>query len=147
MFWAEWKAAVAMGTAANTDWGKAAAHSSACIPPMDPPTTANKRLMPRWSTRRFWARTMSPTVTVGNSMPQGVPSGRGERGPVEPMQPPSTLAHSTKKRSVSMGRPGPTTCVHQPGLPVKGWVSATYWSPVRAWHTSTALERVAFSVP
>ncbi len=63
------------------------------------------------------------------------------------MQPPSTLAQMTKKRSVSTGLPGPTTASHQPGLPVMGWRSATYWSPVRAWQTSTALLRWAFSLP
>ncbi|MEI9885353.1 MAG: hypothetical protein WDN08_02445 [Rhizomicrobium sp.] len=41
-------------------------------------------------------------------------------GPVVPMQPPSTLAQITKKRSVSIGRPGPTIVFHQPGLPVTG---------------------------
>ena len=58
------------------------------------------------------------------------------------MQPPSTLAQMTKKRSVSIGRPGPTMVSHQPGLPVTGWAFATCWSPVSAWQTSTALERV-----
>ena len=44
-----------------------------------------------------------------------------EAGPVEPMQPPRTLGQMTKKRSVSMGLPGPTIVSHQPGLPVTGW--------------------------
>ena len=92
---------------------------------------------------------MSRMVTGGKSVPQGLPSpsSRGLRGPVEPMQPPSTLAQITNSRSVSTGRPGPTTMSHQPGLPVTGWVSATYWSPVRAWQTSTALDRSALSRP
>ena len=72
---------------------------------------------------------------------------RGLRGPVLPMQPPSTLAQITKKRSVSTGRPGPTTSSHQPGLPVMGCGSATYWSPVSAWQTRMALLRAALSVP
>ena len=95
---------------------------------------------------------MSRMVTGGKSVPQGSPvravrSSRLLSGPVLPMQPPSTLGQMTKKRSVSIGLPGPTTASHQPGLPVIGWVSATYWSPVSAWQTSTALERSAFSVP
>ena len=64
-----------------------------------------------------------------------------------PMQPPTTLEQITKKRSVSIGRPGPTIAPHQPGLPVTGWVLATCWSPVSAWHTSTALDLAAFSAP
>ena len=73
---------------------------------------------------------MSPIVTAGKSVPQSKPglSSRSDRGPVEPMQPPSTLAQMTKKRSVSTGRPGPTTRSHQPSLPVSGCGSATYWS-------------------
>ena len=38
------------------------------------------------------------------------------------MQPPITLAQMTKKRLVSIGLPGPTMVVHQPGLPVIGIV-------------------------
>ncbi len=62
----------------------------------------------------------------GNSVPQTSPFGRTLRGPVLPMQPPSTLTPMTKKRSVSSGLPGPTRTSHQPSLPVTGWVSATY---------------------
>ena len=54
-------------------------------------------------------------------------------GPVEPMQPPMTLAQMTWKRSVSIGLPGPTMRSHQPGLPVIGCGLATCWSPVSAW--------------
>ncbi len=80
--------------------------------------TANRRGMPRCSISLRWARTMSRMVTDGKSVPQTPPPGLGLRGPVLPMQPPSTLAQMTKKRSVSTGRPGPTTRSHQPGLPV-----------------------------
>jgi hypothetical protein len=55
------------------------------------------------------------------------------------MQPPNTLAQSTKKRSVSIGRPGPTIIDHQPGFPVTGFTLATCWSPVSAWQTRIAL--------
>ena len=153
MFWAEWYEAVAIGRAAKTACGYEAAHCSTCMPPIDPPMTANSRSIPRYSIRRFWARTMSPMVTGGNSVPQGspitVPSGSSRllSGPVLPIQPPRTLGQMTKKRSVSIGSPGPTTVSHQPGLPVIGCSSATYWSKVSAWQTSTALDRSAFSVP
>ena len=80
---------------------------------------------------------------TGNAMFQGRPgAGSIEAGPDEPMQEPSTLAHTTQKRSVSIGRPGPTIRAHQPGLPVRGCGLATCWSPVSAWHTSTALAPV-----
>ena len=86
------------------------------------------------------ARTMSRMVTSGKDRPKGRPvAGSISAGPVEPMQPPMTLAQITKKRSVSMGLPGPTMVDHQPGLPVTGCSLATNWSPVRAWQTSTAL--------
>jgi len=41
------------------------------------------------------------------------------------MHPPMTLVQITKKRSVSIGLPGPTMMSHQPGLPVSGWRLAT----------------------
>ena len=68
-------------------------------------------------------------------------------GPVVPMQPPSTLEHRTKNRSVSMGLPGPTTPAHHPGRPVTGLASAANWSPVSAWQTRTAFDRSALSAP
>ena len=81
-------------------------------------------------------------------MPHGLPvAGLMSRGPVVPMQPPSTLTQMMKKRSVSSVRPGPTAVLHQPGLPVTGWVSATNWSPVSAWQTRTAFDLSALSVP
>ncbi len=85
--------------AAKTASGKLAAHSSTCIPPIEPPITANRRRMPSQSMSFFWARTMSRMVMGGKSTPQsssGVAGSRGESGPVEPMQPPSTLAQMTK---------------------------------------------------
>ena len=95
-----------------------------------------------------WARTMSAMVIIGNARPYGCPvAGLAEDGPVDPMQPPITLAQMMKWRFGSSGRPGPTTRVHHPGLPVTGWVEATYWSPVRAWQISTALDLWAFRVP
>ncbi len=99
-----------------TRCGYMTAHSRACMPPIDPPTTVSQRLMPRWSVSAFWTRTMSRMVTTGKREPYGRPStGCGDDGPVVPWQPPSTLAHTTKWRSVSRARPGPTTPSHQPG--------------------------------
>jgi len=47
MFCAEWRAAEAITTAASTRSGKVAAQDSACIPPIDPPTTAFSRATQR----------------------------------------------------------------------------------------------------
>ncbi len=49
------------------------------MPPIEPPTTANSRPIPRWSTRRFCARTMSRMVTGGKSVPHGSPVHRPGR--------------------------------------------------------------------
>ena len=43
--------------------------SSTCIPPMEPPMTANSLSMPKWSMSRAWARTMSAMVMTGKSRP------------------------------------------------------------------------------
>ena len=91
---------------------------------------------------------MSATVITGKVRPQGRPvSGSISRGPLVPMQPPSTLLQMMKKRLVSSGSPSPTMLCHQPGLPVIGWASATNWSPVSAWQTRMALERSSLSRP
>ena len=59
---------------------------------------------------------MSRIVTTGNREPYGRPSsGCGDAGPVEPWQPPSTLAQTTKYWLVSMWAPGPIMSSHQPG--------------------------------
>ena len=64
-------------------------------------------------------------VITGKRIAYGWPSGARLAGPVVPMQLPSTLAQSTKKRFVSIGLPGPTIRLHQPGLPVIGCGLAT----------------------
>lgn len=54
----------------------------------------------------------------------------------------------TKKRLVSTGLPGPTMLSHQPRL--RGWPAyspATWCEALSAWHTSTALLRLALSWP
>ena len=96
------------------------------MPPIEPPITASRVSMPSASSSMAWARTMSRMVTRGKSKPKGLPvAGSISAGPVVPMQPPMTLAQITKKRSVSIGLPGPTIMVHQPGLPVTGCSDAT----------------------
>ena len=147
MFCEECQAAVAIGTAANTRGPWRAAHSSTCMPPIEPPITQNSCSMPRWSISATCASTMSPMVITGKSRPHGSPVvGLMLAGPVEPMQPPSTLGQTTKKRSVSMGLPGPTKISHQPGLPVTGWGFATYWSGQRM-RTRMAFDFAALSSP
>ena len=61
-------------------------------------------------------------------------SGLIERGPVVPLQPPSTFAQMTWKRFVSIARPGPIISSHQPlGFVSPGRMPATCASPVSAW--------------
>ncbi len=92
---------------------------------------------------------MSRIVTNGNRMPYGRPvSGFVDDGPVEPWQPPRTLAQTTKKRRVSTALPGPMRLFHQPGfLSVGACQPAQWWSPLNAWQMRIALSRVALSVP
>ena len=71
---------------------------------------------------------------------------RSSSGPVEPWQPPSTLAQTTKKRRVSTALPGPIRLFHQPGLASASECQpAQWWSPLSAWQMRTALSRVALS--
>ena len=65
-------------------------------------------------------------------------AGLTELGPVVPRHPPRMLEQITKKRSVSIALPGPTTISHQPGKSA-GSCRATCESPLRAWQISTAL--------
>ena len=69
MFCEECQAAVAIGTAENTRSEWLAAHSSTCMPPIEPPMTQNSWSMPRWSMRRTCAFTMSPMVMTGKLRP------------------------------------------------------------------------------
>ena len=53
-------------------------------------------------------------MNSGKSRPYGAPvAGFGDAGPVVPWQPPSRFAQTTRKRSVSIGLPGPTSVSHQ----------------------------------
>ena len=78
--WALAAAVVAMAATPPTRSGYMTAHSSACMPPMEPPTTASHRSMPRSSATAAWVRTMSRMLTTGNVEPYGRPGGRVDRG-------------------------------------------------------------------
>src|SRR4051812_43146043 len=132
------------------------------MPPIEPPTTQAHRWMPSASASAASTRTWSPTVTSGKRDPQRPPSGPKDHGPVVPWQPPSTLAQTTKNRSVSRGAPGPASPSHHPAVgwpgpaappppPAVGWpgpaAPTTWLSPVRACSTSTAFEASGASVP
>jgi hypothetical protein len=63
---------------------------------------------------------MSSSVMAGKSGPQGRPvAGLVVFGPVVPNEEPSMLLQTMKKRSVSSGRPGPSSGAHE--------LSATWW--------------------
>ena len=117
--WRAWVLAIA--TMASTWSGYRIAHSSACIPPSEPPATAASRSMPSTSRNARSVRTMSATVITGKSDPYGRPvAGSIDDGPVVPRQPPSRLVETTKKRSVSNALPGPIIPSHQPSpLPAR----------------------------
>src|SRR5659263_413604 len=68
-----WRAAVASGTQRWTRSGCETAHSSTCMPPIEPPTAASSFSMPRWSRSLAWALTMSAIVMMGKSVPYGRP--------------------------------------------------------------------------
>ena len=68
----------------RTRSGYVTAHSRARAPPSEPPSTAYQLPMPRASASRASAAVVSRRVTSGNREPQGLPSGAGVEGPVEP---------------------------------------------------------------
>ena len=143
------RAAVAMAITWWTRSGCEIAHCSACMPPMEPPTTASSRSMPRWSSSSAWASTMSATVMIGKCVPYGRPvRGSTDEGPVDPLQPPMTFEEMTKYFSVSSALPGPMSMSHQPGRLSSGECRpATCASPDSACSTSTALSARGESVP
>ena len=67
------------------------------MPPIEPPTTENSVSIPKRSSSMACARTMSGIVMIGKSSPHNLPvAGLVDAGPVEPMQPPITLAQMMK---------------------------------------------------
>ena len=111
--WRAW--VLAMATTASTWSGNKMAHSSACIPPREPPATAASRSMPNSSRKARSVRTMSATVITGKLAPYGWPvAGSSDDGPVVPRHPPRRLVETTKKRSVSNALPGPIIPSHHP---------------------------------
>ncbi len=113
---AEATAPTARTSALATRSGAPAAHSSARIPPIEPPTTDAHRRMPRASASRASAATWSATVMRGKRDPYAAPSPATDAGPVVPWHPPSTFGATTNQRLVSIGAPGPTSPSHQPGV-------------------------------
>jgi hypothetical protein len=69
-----------------------------------------------------------------------------DAGPVEPKQLPSELTQTTKKRRVSIGRPGPMMSSHQPGVGSFG-LDAACAEGERPVKIRTALSRFGPSVP
>ena len=94
------------------------AHSSARMPPIEPPITAKNRSMPSSSARRRSTATWSRMVIVGKRLPHGRPVGSDRGGAGRALAAAEHVGATTKKRSVSMARPGPTSPSHQPGV---GW--------------------------
>src|SRR5260370_30020825 len=77
MPWLPRRAVLAIDSAERTIRGYATDHSSACMPPNDPPAMASSDSMPSASSRRFSARTMSPTVITGKFSAYGLPDALG----------------------------------------------------------------------
>eukprot|EP00611_Tribonema_gayanum_P017003 TRINITY_DN29522_c0_g1_i1.p1 TRINITY_DN29522_c0_g1~~TRINITY_DN29522_c0_g1_i1.p1 ORF type:complete len:346 (+),score=10.01 TRINITY_DN29522_c0_g1_i1:188-1225(+) len=142
------RVAVLAAPARSSRSGWLIAHSSDCIPPIDPPITAAQRSMPRVSVRARCTSTWSRIVTNGKREPHSWPSGAEEAGPVVPWQPPSMFGATTYQRSVSIALPGPTIPDHQPpvGCPGPG-EPITWLSPVRACTMRRAFDRSALRVP
>ena len=86
------------------------------MPPIEPPTTASHRSMPRASATAASASTWSRMVIRGKRLPHGRRSAAREPGPVLPWQPPRTLIAMMQCSSVSSGAPEPMTPGHQPAL-------------------------------
>ena len=132
----------------STASGAMIAHSSTCIAPIEPPTTAATRSIPIAPANASCARTWSRIVRKGKRVPHSTPSGASDAGPVDPWHPPITFGATTKYRSVSIASPGPTTPGHQPAL---GWAGPagpmTWLSPVSACSTSTTLSPRGERVP
>ena len=67
--------------------------------------TARTRWMPRLSSSRNWARTMSKTVSTGNVVPYGFPvTGLIDEGPDDPVTDAATSGMSSKRGEKTQGK-------------------------------------------
>ena len=73
MFCADRRGVLAITRQLATRSGKVMAQLNACMPPNDPPMTAAKRAMPKWSATRACACTQSSTVSTGRQRPRACP--------------------------------------------------------------------------
>ena len=95
------------------------AHSSACIPPSEPPATAASRSMPRTSRNARSVRTMSATVITGKSEPYGRPlAGSIDDGPVVPGS--HRAGSSRRRRTVGVERLARADHAVPPAEPLAG---------------------------
>src|SRR5688572_14219357 len=86
------------------------------MPPIELPITQARRSMPSDATQANAASAPSSIDRSGKVSRYGWPvAGSMEAGPVEPLQLPRELTHTTNQRSVSIGLPGPSIASHQPG--------------------------------
>ena len=111
---------VAIGAIDRTRCGYMTAHSSTCIPPIDPPTTACQR----GHAERVGEASLGAhhVADRDDGEPRAVRlaavPGNGDDGPVDPWQPPSTLGQTTNQRSVSIGQAGTDDLVPPAGCRV-----------------------------
>ena len=149
--------------------GTCTAHSSACMPPSEPPATAaSARDAELAAGARAATRTMSATVITGKSDPYGRPvAGLVDDGPVVPRQPPSRFVLTTKKlvgveglagtdhavppAEAAARLPASRSSARKPSrvLSATGAVAkpAACASPLSAWQTRMTLSRAGDSVP
>ena len=127
--------------------GKRCVAAMLCMPPMLDPMLAYSRSMPRSSSSRNCARTMSKMLRIGKRVAYGSPStGHTLDGPVLPKHEPSTLVQITKKRFVSSALPGPIKSSHHPLAGLLGVLAACELAD-RPVCSKIALSRASFSVP
>src|SRR4249919_3228703 len=89
--------------------------ASAVMPPIELPITQASLSMPSDFTTSKAALAPSSIDNSGKSSRYGWRVwGLMEAGPVEPLQLPSELTHTTKKRLLSIALPGPSIASHQP---------------------------------
>lgn len=106
-----------METSLLTRSGVSLAAARLNIPPILAPTSVTLFSPTRLSTSLHCARTMSPSVTIGNLVAQRSPFLSSILlGPVDPKHPPRTFVHTTKYFDVSRAFPGPMNFSHHPGL-------------------------------